>query len=389
MPVDPRELGRSSAISVPTPCTGCGYDLIGLSPGGCCPECGQPIESSNPLVIRSNNPWPCGGCGAALLGLKPGDPCPRCGRIIRSRLRKVFSGHNFLDSPRGYLVGVATAGALLLCGWGGMAAGLLVRGTMDESAGALFFAAGGAVWWIGTFMITRARPIAPTADVDPRTEWLIPRLIARVTQAFWVVAGGAALGGGGGAEALSTFAFIVACFGLIALFIVLSNLTYWATDSASSSAYRTMTWVLPLSTLVAPAAAKDGLASIAAMLPTWQAPMAGLRILVIGVFVVAPEVWLAYTLFDLYRLGTWAIKNRASAEVRDRHLRERAAASAQVGPLAGSGVDETDLPGYKLGDSAAGVSAQNQRFRPGGGAGLIRRKRKRPEAPPPTNAPFE
>lgn len=373
MPIDARELERTRAartgaaeaklihtINEPTPCPGCGYDIIGLRTDGVCPECGKPIHR---------------------------------------KTRRVFSRFDFVDSPRSYLWSIALAGLLLTVGWSLMPVAWIVSGHINETGGATLFLLASCLWWVGVFIVTRPRPIQRTEDTDPHKEWFVPRLVARVTQACWVLFGavGLALANGGGAGAgagaanslsvIGGVAFFVACFGLIAVFIVLSNLTFWACDTASSEAYRTMLWIVPFATYLATLfyGPSGGLSSVAALLPRFFT-MAGLILVLATLFVIVPEVWVAWTLWGLARTGYWAVQNQLDAEERDQRLRERSAATAALGGLPPSGVDPGTLPGFTLGDADTPEGSRPKTLRTGGSAraGTIRRKRggRDPEPPP-------
>lgn len=74
-----RRATRSEKVSASVKCSGCGYDLIGISLGGVCPECGRPVQKTvRPGPRRSlqslpvvQQRWLSGACFAAGLGILP------------------------------------------------------------------------------------------------------------------------------------------------------------------------------------------------------------------------------------------------------------------------------------------------------------------------------
>ncbi len=286
MPIDPRSVqrfGRPDPIGVDRPCAHCGYNLRGLTPGGVCPECGQPIRIAGPARL---------------------------------------SGGTLTDAPMPYLRRIAWGGVLI-----GMAAGVVSTAALAGAfiarvtgpgpvLGALFVSTG--AWVLGVWVVTCERPPTdPPAPPDRRLTRLT--IAARLTQLGWPAAilaqviasrAGAPLADLAGYAGLGMG--LIGALGILPTCLVLADLAEWAMDTGLAARFRTagvgVSVFGTISLTLGFAAPYLGIAWI----------YLGIVYLVTRVLFLVGVVALIWSAIQLAFMPLWAISNSANAMARDR-----------------------------------------------------------------------
>jgi len=267
----------------------------------------------------------CAGCGYSLNGLRTDGKCPECGRPIRRPRTEARFGDQMVQAPLGWLRGYARA--TLLLGLGGWTLALSVLAwtwTLSWIAGVTALA-GAAAWTAGVFLSTRPRPRTKMTVVDPRQEWVVMRLWARVSQPAWIFAVLITLAAQA-AEKSDTWiiAPIVACVlvgvvGWWPLMIVQSNLAYWASDTDLAGKLRNSPWIVVIGQGL-------GMMVLYVIGQGWCAGMLG-SVLFFGAWAGMILFSLGYvlaSLWQLWRMAHWVTLNHIGNDMRDERLRRRA-----------------------------------------------------------------
>jgi hypothetical protein len=235
-------------------------------------------------------------------------------------------------APTGWLRGFLAGSVLLTLGAAGAVAQRLA-GTMLAQAGVGEWVDAGrmtaaVLWWLGVLVVTRPRPGLPSTQTDPREEWFWGRLIARVTQAGWVVQLGlgvaaaratAALGSAPWwLEAVTIAAGLVAAGGLAVLLVYLSNLCFWAQDTRLAELHRGAAWLVVAGAGMGALAAAD---AAVGLIGGFIGSMAGLAAMAVTLAAAACTL---RCLWWTQATAVWALRNHAGAEARVREMRAEA-----------------------------------------------------------------
>lgn len=303
-PLDPRYLTRISGgrpVTHHEHCRKCRYDLIGLRTGQRCPECGAPIDFDT--AMREDGAH----YGPEVIYRDPGP---------------------FLAAPRRYLGWLAASLVALGLAGPAMAGALAALVFWPRPVVAMAAAACAAVWGAACWAVAAPRRVAIATSIDGESESRGLRIGVRWTQWVWMGVGATAVlltlpGVVPGPASpppgvrlvvllLGGMAGVVAGVGAAAVFVHLSNLMFWAGDTALASRLRECAWVLaPAAVIGGPAWAtglSGALARGALNLEHWGA------VLVAGAGVAAALAMLypAACVLRLYGKGRWI-----SGELRD------------------------------------------------------------------------
>lgn len=325
------------------PCVKCGEDLLGQRFDGKCAECGTAVSKSiRPPTLTGRlamnaAPKPqrgvvgteklCTGCGYNLRGLPVRNDCPECGKPIITSVRPPKYGHSMMDAPVAWLKVFTAACVLFAVGGLALLASMVLWAVSNGLVGGIATAAAGVVWWVGVVLITRPRPLLPGAEIDTRREWVWSRVIARVSQAFWIVSGVlTALAATGGltitpwftAAAIGSAA--VRGLGLAAVFVYVSNLANWAGDDTALGRTRAAIAIGPFAVFWGVVSILNGWVWFIGPSPTffWGA---GLYML----FIVLPMIHLVRTCWAVAQMGPWALQNQMHEQARLARMCARAA----------------------------------------------------------------
>jgi predicted RNA-binding Zn-ribbon protein involved in translation (DUF1610 family) len=299
---------------------------------------------STPFVILDERA--CVSCGYSLKGLMNNGNCPECGRPITARRKDIPRySDNLVHAPLRWLrVFGFGCTLLLLSGLGltvtgvGLIIAVLATGGIQTQLAAIpaLVVAGG--WWLASLLLTRPRPVTRATTIDPKVEWRYLRLAARVTQTFWIATGvllglliramsvGAPANNTRWLSIASLASFVVAALGVIPLFVYISNLAFWATDSAVGHSLRICAWMIGFAAFLTVLTVLNGLTHALLLGPM----LGGVVLATTYFFILAPVAYLLFCLWGLRSMGRWAIKNHVTAEAKDERLRERAARAATL-----------------------------------------------------------
>ncbi|MBC7834382.1 MAG: hypothetical protein H7Y88_04685 [Phycisphaerales bacterium] len=282
------------------------------------------------VTLYVNEDRACIGCGYNLKGLKVSGKCPECGRAIR-KAKVSYSAQQLVRAPLGYLTRLRFASTLLLWGFIGLVASLIMYDNLGEAKWLFATCAAGFMQWLGVVIATVPRPLMPGATVNPVKEMALVRLAARVTQACWVPAAGALIAYHSPGAAGNTTAFlwiaqglgIIALLGLVPFAIYMKWLADWGEDSPQSSAWQMCCWSEPFMFPFSIATASWAIRATNLLVESLFAPFLLLVGLAAFTFVILP-LWLSLKArIGLYQVAHWAVKNHVIAEEKDERLRER------------------------------------------------------------------
>lgn len=334
MPVDPEKLGKvvPFLIDHDRACRKCGYNLVGLMSDGVCPECGRKIQIRRRDVVRYSD--------------------------------------NLVNAPLGWLSVLATGSVLLFVASLGVffslviAAWLATRGVL---LGCAISGGFGAIWYIGSWVVTRPRPKMKTILVDPHKEWAGLRWSARATQAFWVVSSLLLAIYAINDETFYAWcglgAFVIAALGLIPFCALVSNIAHWGSDTGLAHHLRACAWSVGFSAVLITLHLLNIYTRSVLMGGFW----ASMIVALLMVFAVFPFFYLIFCCFQLQGMARWAMLNHATAEAKNARLRRRAEEAARQGPPpAPEGVAPVDLAAFNLADSEVDPDEGERARRRGG-----------------------
>lgn len=285
---------------------------------------------------------PCPQCEYNLIGLTPGMLCPECGAPIVTSSGASAADENLTSAPRNYLIVLSMAlGTMTFCAFVG-----LIALSQPKPQGINWVVLAGIVaavgWAAGIFVATQPRPQAVVQRVAPRMQQRHARWIARLTQMAWV---GLPLGLGVAADLdqqaitaaattgaafvrpqisvlLTMGAWIASGIGVMGLLVVcymLADLADWASDSPLAERLRLAGLGLPIGLPLALAGwAFHSLLGPLTLMGLFVGGAAALAAAAAGGAMFIGVAQLTY-------LSVWAIKNKETqAEVQEsRDLRER------------------------------------------------------------------
>lgn len=304
-----------------------------------CPIDPESLKVGSPLTIVDDRA--CINCGYSLRGLRLDQVCPECGRAIQVKKKNIPRYSDALiNAPKLWLAGLALGSTFLFFGVLGMLLLFFATSLMPADAKFAFSIFAGAatlIWYIGVLITTQPRPMMPTTRLDPRKEWRGLRWSARLTQFFWPVLSGLLTASWyqykqGGVPSpvfawLAFGAFIIGAMGLIWLCVYLSNIAFWGDDDVGAN-FRTCAWMIGAAATLAVLNAINVLTNAVLMGGFWASLVYALLLF----FMVVPELYLVYCLFQLQHMARWSITNHAIADAKTRRLRAQAKKNAQRGP---------------------------------------------------------
>ncbi|MGE3110149.1 MAG: hypothetical protein AB7G11_14270 [Phycisphaerales bacterium] len=298
----------------------------------------QSLRAGSPFTILDDRE--CVNCGYNLKGIRADGVCPECGRKIAAKRKDVPRySDSLIHAPKTWLAGLAMGSIMLFLSAIGLLT-LVVVAIIFSGRGLLalsVFKLGlGLIWTIGVVLTTQPRPVMPTTQIDPRKEWRGLRWASRLTQLLWIVA---PLCTGLYAfqlrqlvtppEALLWLAaasVLGAMLGLIWFCVYLSNVAFWGDDEVGSR-FRTCAWMIGAAAFLATLHVVNSYTQAILMGAFW----ASLVYALLMFFVVAPEFYLVYCLFQLQHMARWSMTNHSIADAKTRRLRAQAAVNARRG----------------------------------------------------------
>tara|TARA_R110000782_G_scaffold13976_2_gene40901 strand:- start:3384 stop:4637 length:1254 start_codon:yes stop_codon:yes gene_type:complete len=196
-------------------CRKCEYDLKGLSVGGTCPECGEPIRAARKFNARDGQMT---------------DAPPRFVRAV--------------------ILGFALMSAGILATVGGLAMALF-----GLSIGPLLLLAGAGAWPAGVWILSRPRPERFAEQENPVLDSEKFRLGVRVAAGLWagsvlLIALGVLLEAGGMTGAakativLGAIAGLGGLVGLVPISIFVAELEFWMSDDSGGWQLRGAAWCM-------------------------------------------------------------------------------------------------------------------------------------------------
>jgi hypothetical protein len=289
MPVDPRELERSSGykpdiVLSDRECVRCSYNLKGLPTNGKCPECGLPIGGGSNRFKRIN--------------------------------------HNLSDAPISYLRALSIGLAFMAFSCVGGAFAFIILGGAQRALGV---GIAGILWWMGVFLVTVKRPMTENTPRDSTLDSRRLRTLNRTAQASWAAASIPLLMAIQAPPPVNTIAAWMGALllfaGLLALVPVslhLSALADWAAHTDLAGRFRLAVWgVCVCGFLVAVTLPGAGFKSLA-----------GLLLLTVSLFILClffAQLLFIVSLFQLVMTVQWAIRNAEFAGERAQRLADRTA----------------------------------------------------------------
>jgi hypothetical protein len=278
---------------------------------------------------------PCRKCGYNLVGLKTDGKCPECGQSIHEKKRGPRFQDQMIDAPIGWLKGFRRGASFLMMGGWLMSCALVAWAYLRQPACGFAALAGAALWSAGAILATPPRPRGKASLDDPAREWRILRLCARWSQPLWCAGIAFAIGEYFSDAVsppliwLSTFCLITALIGCWPLLIIQSNLAYWASDTDLANRLRHSAWGLGIglglgcgvSYAIGDHVAGSMIGDVL-IFAAWAGP------------ILVSLGYVLLSLWQLWRMASWIMLNRATASMRDDRLRARATnARAPVKPL--------------------------------------------------------
>lgn len=296
------------------------------------------LRIANPFTITEDRK--CVSCGYNLKGLRADGLCPECGRPIHARRKNIPRyTDNLIHAPTLWLAGFALGSTMLFISGIGMFLSLVVLSIMPgamKAPVAYMVVFTTILWYISSIMLTQPRPVMPSTIIDPSKEWRTERWCARVTQFFWIgMAGFLAAywqifqNGSAPPESLrwaSLVCFLVAAIGLIGFCIYISNLAFWGDDEVGGN-FRTCAWMIGAAAFLAFLHQFNLLTNSILFGSVWSM----LILILLFVFVVVPEFYLVYCLYQLQHMARWSLKNHATADAKTRRLKAQAERNARRG----------------------------------------------------------
>jgi predicted RNA-binding Zn-ribbon protein involved in translation (DUF1610 family) len=315
----------------------------------------QDLVTSSPTFVSEDRK--CVSCGYNLKGLRSTGNCPECGRPISKRRRGARYADHLVHAPMPWLVCFKLSTILLIIAAAAFVVSqffaLWARRNAPDVLLALIMGST-VLWYLGVFLVTRPRPVMPSTLIDPRQEWFALRLASRITQAGWplliglglllvklqanaaaATATASAAANAAGVAApppvtppsvlywMGGVAAIIAAAGIVPLCIYLSNLCFWAVDTALAINFRACAF-----TVTAAAAAGVLLAlrfvfagaftGTLGTVITWPVLVAA------WFFSCAATGHLLWCLWRLRSMAAWAVVHHITADDKDERMRERA-----------------------------------------------------------------
>jgi len=325
----------------------------------------ESLRIANPFTIAEDRA--CASCGYNLKGLRADGLCPECGRPIHARRKNIPRyTDNLIHAPTLWLAGFALGSSLLFLSGVGMLLTLVVLsilpGTMKApAAGVLAFVT--VLWYISSFIITQPRPVMPTTIVNPRREWRVERLAVRFTQLFWIgMAGFQAVYWGifsNGSPPPDWLAyaslgcFLVAGVGTVGFCIYISNLAFWGDDEVGAN-FRTCAWMIAAAAFLAFLHQFNVLTNSILFGGLWSM----LILVLLFVFVIVPEFYLIYCLFQLQSMARWSLRNHATADAKTRRLKAQAERNARRGVAQATSIVPREGPIALAADSSVNPDSE-------------------------------
>ncbi|MCC5823087.1 MAG: hypothetical protein JJU44_07340 [Planctomycetes bacterium] len=206
-----------------------------------------------PQVITESRP--CNQCDYDLVGLTVGGLCPECGAPIRAKRRAIGPREGTMtDAPPSYVKKIMGGFAMMSFGVLGALMGLVVS-VFGASVGQMIVLLASGLWLGGVWVITGPRP-PDFADLEnPILDAARTRLLVRIAGGMWllflvlVLAGGLASGVsilGPTLRVLSGIAGLLAFVGLIPISIYVAELEFWMSNDTGGWQLRGAAWAMTI-----------------------------------------------------------------------------------------------------------------------------------------------
>lgn len=207
---------QNQVITESRPCNKCGYDLVGLTVGGLCPECGAPIRAKRRAIG------------------------PREGTMT--------------DAPPAYVKKIMSGFAMMSFGVLGALVGLVVS-VFGAGVGQGFVLLASGLWLGGVWAITGPRPGDFAELENPILDAPRTRLLVRVAGGMWPLFLLLVIGAGFASDVsilgptlrvLSGIAGLLAFVGLIPISIYVAELEFWMSDDTGGWQLRGAAWAMTI-----------------------------------------------------------------------------------------------------------------------------------------------
>jgi len=309
------------------------------------------LRRLSPLTIEEDRK--CVSCGYNLLGLRVDSICPECGRPIQVRRKSIPRyTDNLINAPKLWLASFAFGCFILFVAGMSMLVTLIILSVAPTNAKfsiAIGVCLAACLWFVASFIVTQPRPMMPLTAIDPKKEWRGLRWSARITQFFWI-----------GMAALVAFSwhslarnvtpspyilysaftcFVIAAAGLMWLCVYISNIAFWG-DQEVGTNFRTCAWMIGAAAFLGIVTVFNILTNAILIGGFWATMIYGLFLF----FIVVPEFYLMYCLFQLQHMARWALTNHAIADAKTRRLKAQAERNARRGVAAPTSKVPTDGP---------------------------------------------
>lgn len=301
---------------------------------------GSPIQPGPPAlsfeVVQDDRP--CSGCGYNLCGISLFGVCPECGTKVGAAPRSITKFTGPRDGQGGlgdasvvYLLLLSTSLLLLALSGGAMFILNWISWDIGWSWARLYALGGATALWLFSVAVVlwpvmvRRGAEKPPSDSAP---WFGVRLFTALTQGAWLsympllVAEARAAAAGAAITASSSLIFALGVFGLTGVSLVLSNLCDRAGDESLKRRLEALAWPL-------------GLLSFLLLLYSATREFHFVRLtsaLAIMMFIAwfVAFAWMLLSALQMVPLVVWAYCNareRAARDERVRLMRQRQAAS--------------------------------------------------------------